>query len=205
VFVAAGPDGNVWFTEDGGNFGYVGKITPPGTECTLTVNVPLASPTGGTASNVTATAYDGLNGTGNALGIATVPFTATAAGPNVIHFTLSGVVANVHVIAPASAALAIGTPTQIPLSVVALDAQGNTIIAPGGYADANGDALTITVTDSDATQTSIINPVVTAPSQGTSPILSYTGLGGALTATLSATITGGTISGTVTGTTLTAH
>jgi streptogramin lyase len=204
VFVAAGPDGNVWFTEDGGNFGYVGKITPPGTECTLTVNVPLGAPTGGAASNVTATSYDGLNGTGNALGIATVPFTATAAGPNVINFTLSGVVANVHVVAPASAALVNGTPTQIPLTVVALDAQGNTIIAPGGYADANGDALTITVTDSDATQTSILNPVVSAPGQGTSPTLTYTGTG-AVTATLSATITGGTITGSVTGTTLTAH
>lgn len=207
-YVAAGADGNVWFTEIGAGNGYVGKITPPGTECTLTVNVPVAASQAGTGASttVTAKAYDGLNGTGNALGFASMPFVASLTGPNTIAFTLNGVVANIHVVAPLGAALAIGAPNSIPLTVVALDAQGNTIVAPGNYSDANGNPLTITVTDADASgATAILNPLVTAPGAAAAgPTLTYTGVGAA-TATVSATVAGGTIAGSVTGTSLTAH
>jgi streptogramin lyase len=82
------------------------------------------------------------------------------------------------------------------VTVNVYDAQNNIIVGPGTFSDVNGDALTVALTDSDASgDTTLVPSSITLPA--TSVVLNYNG-GSITTATLSAAITGGTIAGSVT-------
>ncbi len=111
--------------------------------------------------------------------------------------TLNGVVDHVDVTTGVPQVNA-GAAAQIAVSVNARDKQNNIIIS-GTYQDANGNPLTIHLTDSDASGlTALSTSTLTGP---TAVTLNYTG-GNPASATLAisigATVTGGTIAGTLT-------
>jgi streptogramin lyase len=197
--IATGPDGNIWFSEwnPAQSIAKLGKLTPPGTTCSITVNVPV-----GPAVQVGATLYDGPNGTGNALATTLAPYAITTAGPNTIPLVLNGVVdhVDVHLV---NTTITAGTARTDGVMVDARDAQNNLIISPGSYVDAHNDPLTLTLTDSDTSgATTLTPPSITAPSASVQ--LNYTG-GAPSSSTISigVSITGGTITGAITPATLT--
>jgi hypothetical protein len=67
-----------------------------------------------------------------------------------------------------------GASASIPVTVTALDAAGKTIIGPGNYLDANGNALTIALSTSDTSKTTLSPTSVTSPAQ--SVALMYNGM-----------------------------
>ena len=76
---------------------------------------------------------------------------------NALTFTLNGIVDSIFLsIAPNS--LVAGTSATSTVSVIAKDADGNIIIAPGTYIDANGNPLTITLSD----VTACVEPTICA-------------------------------------------
>ena len=108
------------------------------TTCTVSVDAPVGTDT------FAVKLYDAAGGTGNALSSATVQQTIVANAGNTIRLTLGGIVQTIA-IAPGNGALTFnaGTPQTFDLTLAAKDAQGNTIVGPGGYLDANGAPLSV--------------------------------------------------------------
>ena len=140
----------------------------------------------------TITAYDQPNAQGNVLSIGTAVVTIVP-GTNTVNVTLNGVVTSISLTLTV-ALLATGTPTTTTLVLQAMDAQGNTIVGPGNYSDANGNPLAITVTDSDTSGATTINGAksakVTSPSNATLTVQSNGSAPNGTTVTFSATATG---------------
>ncbi len=128
--------------------------------------------------------YSGVNASGSLLATGTVVKTVVAGVANTFTITTDGVVAS---LALAVGGASVGTAGTPAVTVSALDAAGKTIVAPGGYVDANGNPLAISLADSDSTYTSLSATSVTAP--GTAVSLNYNG-GDLITATLTASATG---------------
>jgi streptogramin lyase len=190
--IASGPDGNVWFTEDQGN--NVGRIAPPSLACSITATTPI-----GSSIAFAVTLYDGLNGTGNKLASNLVASNITPAGPNNVALVLNGVVDHIDVHL-GLALIAAGVVNSVPVTVNARDKDNNIIVGPGNYVDANGNPLTIHLTDSDVSgATTLVPAALTAPAAGIA--LNYNG-GAVATASVSATVSGGAIAGNITGATL---
>jgi hypothetical protein len=139
--------------------------TADATSCKITVNAPV-----GDNEMLTVSLFDA---NGKTLSTVTTTATIVSGQTTPLTFTLDGVVSAIS--------LAFNPPTLPPgqsgtTAVVlnALDADGNTIIAPGGYADANGNQLTISLADSDTSgATSLSKNSVTAPTSGLT--LAYNG------------------------------
>jgi hypothetical protein len=132
-----------------------------GTQCTI----PVAAAPG--SDTFAVTTYDSLNATGNKLSTASVTQTIVAGELNTVNVTLDGIVASI-VLSLQSAPPPEGNPATIGVSVMARDADGNTIVGPGSYDN------TISLADADASDTTKLSvTTVTAPS--TSVTLSYNG------------------------------
>jgi len=67
------------------------------------------------------------------------------------------------------------------------------IIAPGTYVDANGNPLTVTLTNSDTSGHSAVSATTFTGPPATQPVVTFTNDGGATTIT--ARVTGGAING----------
>ena len=133
---------------------------------------------------------------GNALSRASLTF-AVAGGNNAAPaLVLNGVVDHVA-LALSSTTFTIGVPVTaaapITVAVNAFDRSGNIIVGPGNYVDANGNPLTITLTDGDTSGATMLTaPPITAPSMGGT--LTYTGANIA-SLTISAAVNGGSVAG----------
>jgi streptogramin lyase len=153
------------------------NVTPQSPGCTaptattpLTCTVSAVIPSGTTTLRIAS--YDRTGATGTKLALATLPVTPAASGPTTINLTLSGIVASIT-LALDPAALPSGRAAKSAVVLNALDPDGNIIIGPEPFADASGNAVTITLTDSDASgKTSLAKSTFTAPG-GTD--LSYNG------------------------------
>jgi hypothetical protein len=115
--------------------------------------------------------YDAPNGGGNLLSTAGIAQTVVMNQTNTIAMVTNGVVA---AFALAVGTAAAGTPGAVTVTVNALDSDGNTIAGPGSYVDADGNPVTITLTDSDTSgATALSGATVSRPAVIT---LNYTGL-----------------------------
>jgi hypothetical protein len=127
--------------------------------------------------------YDGPNATGTLLGSGTAVTTVVAGQPFVVQAVLNGVVKTIQLtlgtLPPA------GTPGNTTLTVVALDPDGNTIIAPGEYVT----PISLSVAD-PLHQTTLSSMTVTGPS-ATPVTVMYAG-GAGVSATISASASGAT-------------
>ncbi|HTJ26722.1 MAG TPA: hypothetical protein VMA36_11235 [Candidatus Limnocylindria bacterium] len=101
-------------------------VTGGGTQCTETLGAPSGSDTFGV------TAYDQTGGKGNALSTATLAATLTAGANNTIPLVMDGVAATAQVVV-GTGTLPVGTAGSTIVTVQAKDAQGNTIVGPGGF------------------------------------------------------------------------
>jgi hypothetical protein len=148
--------------------------------CSGTLNAPIGSDT--FAVNL----YDAQNGTGNLLSTGSVTQAIVIDQSNSVNVTFNGVVKSLAISLGASATA--GTASSVPVTVNALDADGNTIVGPGNYVDAHGNPVTITLSDSDTSgATSLSQTSITAPASGIT--LNYSGLAIA-PATIAASATG---------------
>ncbi|HEX3466552.1 MAG TPA: hypothetical protein VHT05_00460 [Candidatus Elarobacter sp.] len=131
--------------------------------------------------------FDQPNGAGNVLSTGNATQQIVVDQANTVTLTFDGVVASIALsLKPSS--VPSGTPAKVAVTVAALDADGNTIVGPGTYAGANGNPVSIDLTDSDTSGATTLSPTkVTAPSMPVT--LSYDG--GAITsATITASATG---------------
>ena len=134
---------------------------PAGVSCTVS-----SDPRPGT-DTFRVTAFDGLNATGNELSTARVTYKIVAGHSNTVSMTLDGIVARI--------VLALQAPppperrsAAIGLSVMAQDADGNTIVGAATYHNP------ITLADSDSSGTTRLSTTtVVAPS--TPVVLTYSG------------------------------
>jgi streptogramin lyase len=127
--------------------------------CSVKVNAPSGSQT------FTVTAYDGASGTGNVLASGAVPATLTAGSGASVHVSLTGTPARLGV-AIAQPYPPAGTAASTGVAVVALDADGNTIVGDYG--------VPIVLADSDASGATKLSASSVAKSSD-SVTLAYTG------------------------------
>ncbi|HTU70890.1 MAG TPA: hypothetical protein VMF11_11290 [Candidatus Baltobacteraceae bacterium] len=168
----------------------VGSAMPTTVNCTATCSGTVSAPVG--SDTFTVNLYDATNGTGNVLSTGALTQTIVANTANSVNVTFNGVVASLSIVLGASGTA--GTPALIPVSVNALDADGNTIVGPGVYVNASDKPLTIALSDSDPSgATALSQTSLTQPTSGIT--LTYTGL-----AITSSTI-GGSAAGITTSTT----
>lgn len=146
---------------------------------TISCNVSVTAPTG--SDTFTVTLYSGTNASGSKLATGAVT-AAVGAAPTPVSITLDGVVASVT-ITLANAIPYTGSAISIPVTVVAKDASGATIISPGGYNPQ------ITLTDSDTSGHTSLSPA-TLPDSSTAVTLNYDGSATVSSATISASIAG---------------
>jgi virginiamycin B lyase len=187
--ITVGADGTIWFTENSYSpytIHNLGSLAFP-TNCALSAPLPPG------ASSLVVTTYDSLGGAGgggSALSTQTIPVTISGGRTNALNLVLNGIVNGV---APAVAGQ---NPPQcsatcaVPILLEATDADGRVIVGPGSYVDANGNALTITlsVTGSGTLSTTTF----TAP-PATPPTLNYSGCFNG--ATITPTVSGGSLNG----------
>jgi len=168
-------------------------VTPSSPHCTnssavLTCTLSATASIGQNKSVVIAT-FATVDGTGTALSIGTVVTNVVAGRANPVMVTLNGVVAAVSVVLTPGTVTK-GTAATVGLIVNALDVSGNTIIAPGVYVDKNGNPVTITIVDVDASQsTTTSQTTVTQTTSGMT--LGYNGSNSFSTASISATASTG--------------
>jgi streptogramin lyase len=148
-----------------------GAGAPVIVNCTSVCTGQIAAPIG--SDVFTVTLYDALNATGNLLSTGTLTQTIVMNQANSVNVTLDGVVASLTVGLNPGAVTA-GTSAIVAVTVNALDADGNTIVGPGGYANASGAPLTINLADSDSSGTTHLSQSsLSAPTAGIT--LSYNG------------------------------
>lgn len=151
--------------------------TTSGLTCTVTLTVPFGNDT------IRVALYDAANATGALLGTGTATATIAPGPMTTVGITIGGVVASVN-LALGTTAPPGGTTTTIPLTVTALDADGNIIIA-------DPFATPITLTDSDTSgATQLSTASLASPAQAVN--VTYSGVLLA-NATFSAAVTGATI------------
>jgi virginiamycin B lyase len=144
------------------------NLTPQSTGCVaptastpLTCTVSATVPSG--TNTLTIATYDRPGATGTKVAVAALSVTGAASGPTTINLTLSGIVASLT-LALDPATLPSGTAATSALLLNALDPDGNIIVGPQTFVDANGNALTITLGNSDASgKTSLAQSTFTAP------------------------------------------
>src|SRR5581483_4871251 len=118
--------------------------------------------------------YDAPNATGHLLSTGSAVQTIVLDAANVVSVTFDGVVAGLRVgLSQTSTTRCFAT--TLGVAVSALDADGNTIVGPGSYVDANGNSLTVTLNDADTSgSTALAQTTLTAPPAQPIP-LTYNG------------------------------
>ncbi len=150
-----------------------------GQTCSTSVVAPVGS------DSFAVSLYSGQNQSGSLLGLGSTVQSVVGGQSNTVDVTLNGVVHSVSLTTNPSV-LPAGTAASESVTINALDASGYTIIAPGGYVDADGNPLTIAVTKTDygkgkgATVASPSPaPIATAPgttaANGTTQTYAYNG------------------------------
>jgi len=141
-----------------------------------TVNADLNAGT----STVTFSAYDQPGGLGNKLSTASMNATITGGAVNPLNVVLNGVVQHLTLdfsYPNGQGAAVENVPLTIGVLVNAQDASGNTIVGPGGYADANGNPVTIALSEDTSLGATDLDPLsttsVSAP--GTAVTVRYNG------------------------------
>lgn len=132
-----------------------------GTQCTLTLSLPPGS------YDLTLKTYDQTNATGSVLSAAqSVPFVIAAGSPNTIAVTLSGVPASLRIISDSpsitgdpSTGFVLTFGASAPVTVLAVDADGNYILGPGAPA--------ASLTSSDTMQFTVSAPSTSSPNRFT--------------------------------------
>jgi len=153
-------------TPSGGSAG-----TPTIVNCTTVCSAQVLAPVG--SDTFAVKLFDAQNAGGNLLSTGTLTQTIVIDQANTVSVTFNGVVASLSVVLTPSSVTA-GTSTTVAVSANALDADGNTIIGPGSYANASGGALTVTLADSDGSSaTHLSQSSLSAPTSGIT--LSYNG------------------------------
>lgn len=163
-----------------------GSTPPVVVNCTTVCSGQIGAPVGN--DTFTVALLDQPNGAGHTLSTGSTTQAIVIDRANAVNVTFNGVVASVGVaLAPNSVPR--GAAATIAVTVTGIDADGNTIVGPGTFADASGNPVTIALADSDTTGATTLSPTkVTAP---TTPVtLSYDG----------AAITSATITASTTGT-----
>src|SRR5579872_7437844 len=149
----------------------------------------------------TITAYDQPNAQGNVLSIGTAIATIVS-GTNNVNVTLNGVVSSIA-LALTQAILPTGSSSTSTLVVEGMDPQGNVIVGTGSYIDANGNPLTITVTDGDTSGATTINggtsAKVTSPTNASLTVHSNGSASSGTTVAFTASATGVTTASTTLG------
>ncbi len=145
--------------------------SPVVVNCTNTCSGQIAAPLG--SDTFTAKLFDQTNAAGNLLSTGTLTQTIAIDQANAVSMTFNGVV---HALAVAlnPSAVTPGTPATVLVNFAALDADGDAIVGPGSYVDSNGNALTVTLSSSDASDARLSASTFTAP-PSTPPTLSYDG------------------------------
>lgn len=151
------------------------EITCSYPTCSGTVAAPIGSDT--FTVNLVGSDHTTVLSTGSAT-------QAIIAGGNTVNLTFNPVVASIALqydssswTGGASPALDPVQHTSMVLDLTATDAAGNTIVGPGSFVDANGNPITVTLSDSDAS-TTLSNTTFTAPgaSGGTTTLAVRSGL-----------------------------
>ncbi len=139
--------------------------------CTSVCSGQIAAPVG--SDTFVVKLYDAAGGTRNLLSTGTLTQTIVLDAANTVNVTFDGVVKAVSVaLAPAS--VTPGAAATVTVNLAAHDADNNTIVGPGVYADVTGAAVTVTLTSSDPTNAKLSATTFTAP-PASAPTLSYTG------------------------------
>ncbi len=138
-----------------------------GQTCATSIDAPVG------ADTFSVTLFSGQNATGSALGIGSTSQTIVMGKSNQVAVTLDGVVNSVSLTTTPSV-LPAGTPATETVTINALDAAGDTIIAPGGYVDASDNPLTISVSRLDygngkGVTVASPSPAAVATAPGTTP------------------------------------
>jgi hypothetical protein len=132
-----------------------------GVSCTISANVAPGRAT------FEVTSFDALNANGEKLSSATLTQMIVAGHTNAVRMTLDGIVSRITLAFQASPPPE-GKSASIGISVMAQDADGNTIVGPAAYYNR------ITLADSDSSGTTKLSTTnVSAPS--TSVVLTYSG------------------------------
>lgn len=127
---------------------------------TCTANVPL--PIGANQQFLVST-FASADGTGTALSVTKVTATIISGQANPITLTLGGIPKTVVLSAQATAIPTVAA-TSIPVTVTVKDASGNTIVGDTPFSDANGNAVSIALANSDTSGATTISPAtLTAP------------------------------------------
>ncbi|HTX55826.1 MAG TPA: hypothetical protein VMD47_01860 [Candidatus Acidoferrales bacterium] len=136
------------------------------TTCSGTVNAPVGS------DLFTVKLYDAIDGAGSLLSTGSLTQTIVAGQANSVDVTFNGVVASLQM--SVFPTVTPGTAGSVAVGINALDADGNAIIGPGSYVDANGNPVTIALANSDTSgNSSLSQTTLTAPPA--SPVmLNYT-------------------------------
>jgi hypothetical protein len=166
------------------------QATGASRSCTGTVLAPIGGDT------FTVTLFTGANGSGTSLMTgATTQGIVSGSNDQRVLVTFNPIVASAQVVIDAASVPPVflyPNPanadcvaqnggscgyTQVPLDLIAKDAEGNTIVGPGIYEDASGDPLTLTLVDSDPTGTALAGPSsFKEPGAGTPrALLTFTG------------------------------
>ena len=149
--------------------------------CTLSVSVPT-----GQNEIITIATYSNTAGTGTPLSTAMVVTDVVSGQSNPVNATLNGVAASLA-IALNPSRVTPGTAATVQVIVNALDASGNTIVGPGIYADAAGNPVTITLSDTDpSNSTALSQSAVTKPTSAIT--LAYNGSHSFSSATVTAAL-----------------
>jgi hypothetical protein len=161
-------------------------VTGGGTQCTETLGAPSGQDT------FQVTAYDTVGGKGNALSTATLTATLTAGSNNTIPLVMDGVAATAQVVV-GTGSLPVGTAGSTIVTVQAKDAQGNTIVGPGGFTN----PFTLAIANDTYGTLKLSQATISKP--GDTATLSYNGLslvGATINATASnVTTTPATVAG----------
>lgn len=158
-----------------GQSNQVFNVTPGSPGCSTTSGYVTCDVSGfftAGEQTITITLYDQTGGQGNVLSTGTTTATILTGSVTYISITLEGTVASASVRVNGSTAVSIpvGTPTSLPLTINAYDADGNLIIAPGGY----DSSTPVQIVDSDTSGVTTLSPS-TIGGPDTTATLSYNG------------------------------
>lgn len=164
-----------------------GSASPVTVDCTSTCSGQIAAPVGTDSFSVKL--YDAAAGGGNLLSTGTATAVVAIDVANQVNVTFNGVVVAVALVIGGAGVYA--TPATVPVAVNALDSDGNIIVGPGVYVDANDNPLSIALSNSDTSgHTTLSSTSVSQPSTVT---LAYDGASYA-SATITATVAAKTAS-----------
>lgn len=140
------------------------NLTPASTGCSVVTggvtqcNVSFVTTAG--TDTFALSMYDGTNGTGNLLSTGDVSATLTAGANTTVAVDLDGVPASLSLVLGAGS-LPVGTASSTGVFVQALDAGGNLIIGPGGFAS----PITLAITGDTYKTLALSSSSVTSPGQ----------------------------------------